>query len=156
MKKTLFFTLFFILTLKTYAQVAIVENTIKKAFDLMSVFQFDKMKETITDDLIILENGAIWNIDTLKNKLKPLQKISDFKRSNSFKFLDTKVSGNIAYTYYYNKATITRNGKTTNVMWLESAMLVKEKGKWKIKLLHSTPIKLLFFNDKSIAESTQL
>ena len=53
MKKTLFFTLFFILTLKTYAQVAIVENTIKKAFDLMSVFQFDKMKETITDDLII-------------------------------------------------------------------------------------------------------
>ena len=80
MKKTLFFTLFFILTLKTYAQVAIVENTIKKAFDLMSVFQFDKMKEKITDDLIILENGEIWNIDTLKNKLKHLQKISDFKR----------------------------------------------------------------------------
>ena len=55
MKKTLFFTLFFILTLKTYAQVVIVENTIKKGFDLMSVFQFDKMKETITDDLIIRE-----------------------------------------------------------------------------------------------------
>ncbi len=140
MKKALVFTLCFILTIYSYAQVAKVENTIKKAFDAMAVLQFEKMKETITDDLIVLENGAIWNIDTLINKMQPLRNIPDFKRLNSFKFLHTKVSGNIAYTYYYNEATITANGKTTNKMWLESAVLIKINANWKIKLLHSTPI----------------
>lgn len=52
--------------------------------------------------------------------------------------METKISGKIAWTTYYNQADVTRNGTAYVVKWLETAILTKEDGQWKIKTLHST------------------
>jgi ketosteroid isomerase-like protein len=65
----------------------------------------------------------------------------DFKRVNSFDFLQTEVRGNTAWTSYFNQADMQINGTPRQVRWLESAVLVKEAGGWKVKVLHSTVIR---------------
>lgn len=98
------------------------------------------LKYNCTDDIIIYESGEIFTLDTLVQGVRR-NLSADFKRINKFEFLDTKVNGEIAWTSYYNQADITRNGKNRTLKWLETAILIKEKGRWRIKVLHSTALK---------------
>lgn len=115
-----------------------VEAAIVKTFEAMAELNIDKMKSYCTDDIIIIENGPIWNMDTLTKKLLPGKADPTFKRVNKIDFINTKIEGNTAWTYYYNQATGISNSKPFTVRWIESAVLFKEKGIWKIKFLHST------------------
>ena len=65
----------------------------------------------------------------------------DFKRINSFDFINTTVADNTAWVTYNLHSEITRNGKQATVQWMETVIVIKEKQKWKIKVLHSTLIK---------------
>ncbi|CAN5720336.1 hypothetical protein BH11BAC4_BH11BAC4_21570 [soil metagenome] len=65
----------------------------------------------------------------------------DFKRINNIDFINTIVNRNTAWATYNLHSEITRNAKQTNVQWMETVVAVKEKKKWKIKVLHSTLIK---------------
>jgi len=121
------------------------EKTAQKAvidlFDGLAELDIEKVKSHCTPNIIILETGEIWNMDSTETRVTELKnKANDFKRTNKIEFLETKVSGNIAWLYYLNQATITFNGQTTSVKWLESAVLKKEDKDWKIDLLHSTEL----------------
>jgi len=99
-----------------------------------------KLKLNCTADILIIETGEVWNLDTLVQAVSQ-NTAADFKRINSFEFINTKVSGKTGWTTYYNQAEVTRNGKHRPVKWIETAILVKEDGQWKIKTLHSTLLK---------------
>jgi len=45
---------------------------------------------------------------------------------------DVHISGNTAWIAYVNKGSITDAAGTTNLTWLESAVLQKQAGNWKI------------------------
>jgi ketosteroid isomerase-like protein len=109
-------------------------------FQALADRNLTNLKNNCTSDILILENGSVWNLDTLMQKVSQ-NTAPDFKRNNSFEFLDTKISGKIAWATYNNQAEITRNGKTGIIKWLETAILSKEDGQWKIKTLHSTLLK---------------
>jgi pimeloyl-ACP methyl ester carboxylesterase len=109
-------------------------------FDGLSLIREDLLFEHTTKDFVLLEAGMIWNNDTLINRIRPL-KNTNFERKNSFTFLSTKQQGNVAWVSYWNQATINRNGKSSTLKWLESVVLVREMGRWKIQLMHSTPMK---------------
>ena len=96
-------------------------------------------KKYCTIDFLLLEDGDVWNMDTLANKLSPFKAVS-FSRTNHLDFIRTQVKGNIAWVAYSNSADMVINGQKMNVQWLESAVLVKEGNEWKIQLLHSTPL----------------
>lgn len=66
----------------------------------------------------------------------------DWKRKDDFHFNFVKVMGNIAYTVYSLKSEISKDGKLTLKNWNESVIFRKEKGVWKIALIHSTPSNL--------------
>ena len=87
-----------------------------------------------------MEDGAVWNMDTLTNKLSPLKTIS-FSRTNHLDFIQTEVKGTTAWVAYNNTADMNVKGQKRNVRWLESAVLVKEGKEWKVQLLHSTTLK---------------
>ncbi len=98
------------------------------------------MKQYATDNFLLLENGAVWNMDTLINKLtRP--KGRSFSQINHLDFMETEVTGSTAWVAYNNAADITIDGKTTTIKWLESAFLVRQGKDWKIRLLHSTVLK---------------
>lgn len=94
----------------------------------------------MTTDVTILEHGIVWNLDTLRAYFKQ-PRPADFKRVNSFDFFQTEADGRMAFVSYHNTADIHANDKDFMVKWLESAVLVRDGDKWRIKMLHSTRVK---------------
>lgn len=116
-----------------------VQQTIVDLFEGFSAFDVNHIASLCTEDVKILEDGVVWNIDSLRVKINP-EKAKTVKRVNRLDFIQTELQGNMAWTAYHNRAEITMNGKTRTIQWLESAVLVQEGKKWKVKLLHSTVI----------------
>ncbi len=141
MKKIFIFSLLITLFLHTSAQQRNGQKDIQapliRLFDGMSAINEEAVKAEVTADFILLENGKIWNTDSLVHAINKYKGL-DLKRVNKFDFLQTEQSGNTAWVSYYNTADLTFKGKQIVVKWLESAILVKQQGDWKIKLLHST------------------
>ena len=138
--------LVFSLTLaKGQQAIAPEKETLQKVviglFEALSALDVEKSRSFCTEDITLLESGIVWNFDSLATRISTRKvKSSDFRRINKIDFLETKVSGNIAWISYFNQATITSGGKTVTVKWLESVVLKKEINDWKISLLHSTEL----------------
>ena len=115
-----------------------VQQTIQNMFTALSNSDTADLKKFCTSDVNFYEYGQVWTIDTLIQKVILASKATDFKRTNQFEFVSTTIKGNTAWTTYYLQSTITRNGKEELVKWMETVVLVKEKKKWKINVLHST------------------
>ena len=120
------------------------QDLILRSFnDIFSEWKIDKIDEYYTSDFKILEDGLIWNKDSLYTLLKRrIESGKKIDRKNKIEVIDFDQDKKTAWGSYYNYAEIkTDDGKIRKVKWLESAVLVKQKPGWKIKLLHSTPIK---------------
>ena len=118
-----------------------VQQTVIKMFDALSNRDSISLKAYCTADIALYEYGQSWNIDTLILKAITQNQAADFKRTNSFDFINTTADKNIAWVTYHLNSAITRDGKQVTVQWLETVVLVKEKKQWKVKHLHSTLIK---------------
>jgi hypothetical protein len=114
-----------------------VNNTIKAMFDGLAQLSLEQIKKNSTEDLMILEHGEIWNMDTIAAKISALRSLNP-ARVNSFEFIKTEIIGQTAWVAYDNKAIVTINRQKIEYHWLESAFLIKEGNEWKIKMLHST------------------
>jgi ketosteroid isomerase-like protein len=109
-------------------------------FNGMSLTNADTLKNYSTTDFHLLEDGQVWNMDTLLNKV--IQgKNPNVKRTNSFEFIKTEQKGKTAWVSYNNTAEFKNGERRRVVRWLESAVLKKAKGGWKIQMLHSTRLK---------------
>ncbi|WP_170246286.1 nuclear transport factor 2 family protein [Colwellia hornerae] len=114
-----------------------VFRPVEALFSAMSAVDHLKMRAVVTDDFQLLEAGEDWNIEDLIQVVKP----SKYKRRNYFGVIKTRVYGDIAWVSYWNKATFNNGKKESTVAWLESAVMVKVAGQWKMQMLHSTKIK---------------
>jgi hypothetical protein len=125
---------------RDYPEQSKPNQAIIKFFDGVATVDTTLMKKYTTDNFLLLEDGMVWNLDTLTSKLKS-SRTTSFKRINDFKFIKTTIKGKMAWVAYYNSAEITSNGNKRNLQWMESAVLVKHGKDWKIQLLHSTRLK---------------
>jgi len=116
-----------------------VEQALSGYFDALAVADIAAMKRLSTDDILILESGATWNMDTIVNRVT-LAKGLVIKRTNSIRFLRTEVNGDQGFLAYDNRAEIVMADRTVTRHWLESANLVKRDGVWKIWFLHSSKL----------------
>ncbi len=108
-----------------------------KLFEAMSQIDHKKMKTVVTKDFILLEHGEVWSIDDLANVVKA----SDYKRTNYFSVVNTQYQGDIAWINYWNKANFSNGKNSQDVVWLESVVVLKQKGHWVISQMHSTRLK---------------
>ena len=118
-----------------------VQQTVIKLFDALSNRDSISLKAHSTADITLYEYGQVWNIDTLILKAITVNQSADFKRTNTFDFINTATDKNMASVTYRLQSAITRDGKQSTVQWLETVVLIKEKKQWKVKHLHSTLIK---------------
>ena len=118
-----------------------VQQTVIKLFDALSNRDSVSLKSHSAADITLYEYGQVWNMDTLIMKAITLNQSADFKRTNSFEFINTTVDKTMALVNYRLQSAITRDGKQVTVQWLETVVLVKAKKQWKVKHLHSTLIK---------------
>lgn len=117
-----------------------LHQPIIRFFDGFSQLNATLFRENTTPDFVLLEAGMIWTNDTLTHKVKPNPTIP-YERKNSFTFLRTEQNGDMAWVSYWNQAVIRRGDQIRNARWLESVVLVKQAGRWKISMMHSTPVK---------------
>lgn len=116
-----------------------VEQTVVSFFDAISALEFEKMK-SYTKDIKFVEYGEVWNLNVLIDALKPMVG-KGVVRTNIIKFVKTEIYQNTAYVIYNNTADfVEKSGKKDRINWLESVVMIKDKGKWKIVLLHSTEL----------------
>jgi len=118
-----------------------VQQTVIKMFDALSNRDSIDLQSYCTSDISLYEYGQVWNLDTLILKAITQNQVADFKRTNSFDFINTIAGKKTAWVTYYLQSAINRDGKQITVQWLETVVLVKEKKQWKVKHLHSTLIK---------------
>ena len=69
----------------------LVQQTIIKLFDALSNRDSVSLKAHSTTDITLYEYGQVWNMDTLILKAITQNKSADFKRTNSFEFINTTV-----------------------------------------------------------------
>ena len=117
------------------------QQTVIKFFDALSNRDSVSLKAHSTADISLYEYGQVWNIDTLILRAITQNKSTDFKRTNSFEFINTTVDKNMAWVTYRLQSVMLKDGKQTTVLWLETVVLARERKQWKVKHLHSTLIK---------------
>jgi ketosteroid isomerase-like protein len=111
MRKIIFLMLLFITSSYLNAQTQKIDEQKKlneimtKFFDGIAELDFTKMKQYATKDVIVLESGAVWSMDSLTKFLAPLKSMN-FKRTNELRFIQTEVKGNTAWVIYNNTANI--------------------------------------------------
>ena len=119
-----------------------IKDVIIQLFDGFAQLDYTKIKKQTTSDFMLLENGAVWNNDTLMKKINwSKNKYESFKRVNRIEFIRTEIRGNTAWTCFYNEADFRMDSTTRFVRWLESAVLIKQRNEWKIQQFHSTVLK---------------
>jgi ketosteroid isomerase-like protein len=118
-----------------------VQNTVINFFETLSNRDSVALKNYCTAEVLFIEYGQVWNLDTLVRKAIRLNTASDFKRINSLDFITSYVDKNTAWTTYNLHSEIIRDGKKTTIQWLETIVAMKVKDRWKIRVLHSTRIK---------------
>lgn len=118
-----------------------VQQTVINFFEALSNRDSIELKNCATPDIILLEYGSIWNMDTLINKAITSNTAVDFKRTNQLEFVSTLVRGKTASAIYKLHSIIVRNGQSIHMYWLESVVAVQVKKSWKINVLHSTLLK---------------
>lgn len=109
---------------------------VKELFAAMSRQDRQAMLDHSTEDFQLLEHGEDWTMEMLVDAIQP--KDEPYDRRNFFKQIRARQEGEVAWISYWNKAEIRRSSGLRTVVWLESAVIVREKGRWKVQLLHST------------------
>ena len=118
-----------------------IQQTVIQMFQALSNRDSIALKYYCTQDVTFYEYGQIWNIDTMIHKAIVMNTSSDFERINSFDFIYTSSSKTTAWVTYRLNSTISKDASKTDMEWLETIVLTKQRKHWKIKHLHSTLIK---------------
>ena len=118
-----------------------VHQTVINFFEALSNRDSVRLKDNCTSDILLFETGSTWNADTLILKAITLNTATDFKRINTFDFINTTVADNTGWVTYNLHSEITRNARQSIVQWMETVIVIKENQRWKIKVLHSTLIR---------------
>lgn len=118
---------------------AAVQQAIKDNYAAYSGFDEAKYRATTTDDFVLLEHGEL--IDREGDVASMAKPGTGFRRTDHFEFNSVKVEGDFAYAVYVLQSEIYDDAKGARSReWLESAILRRVKGDWKMALLHSTRV----------------
>lgn len=121
-----------------------IRNLIIESFDeIWSALDSKNIDKYYTKDFLLLENGEVWNNDSISNYLdKAVLKKTIPNRVNSIELIEVKVSNGMAWIAYQNRATFSLENKIIRkAHWLESATAILTENGWKLQMLHSTPTK---------------
>lgn len=152
--KTFLLILSLVLTINSKAQTTTqkdFETIIENMFnDVFSNQELEKIPQYFTSDVQLLEDGILYDFEGLTKMVTEIKQQFDaekkknkpLNRQNQFEFKKSYIQENFGWISYENSATFKLNGiEIAKIKWLESAIFIKENGKWKIQLLTSSIIK---------------
>ena len=114
-----------------------VTETIRSFFAAATADDLDKLHAVTTPDFYAFDAGGRFTRDALMDLIKAAHaagKVYVWTVNEP----DVHISGDHAWIAYVNHGSIKDAAGTKEVTWLESAVLQKEKGTWRIHFFHST------------------
>jgi hypothetical protein len=120
-----------------------IKNLIIESFDeIWSKLDVKNIDKYYTKDFLLLENGEVWNNDSIKNYLdNAILRKPNLKRMNTIEVIEIKIAKKMAWIAYQNYATFSSDNKIIRkAHWLESATAILTENGWKLEMLHSTRI----------------
>jgi len=121
-----------------------IKELIIKSFDkIWSELNSKNIDKYYTKDFLLLENGEVWNNDSITNYLdNAILKNPIPTRVNSIEFIEIKIFKGMAWIAYRNQAVFSIEKKIIRkAHWLESATAILTENGWKLEMLHSTVTK---------------
>jgi hypothetical protein len=104
-------------------------------FTALSEANHQGIRDSTTENFLVLEHGEVWNLDKLMSVVRPKTSL----RRNFFSIVSEDVRGDTAFVNYWNKALErSENGEERTRAWLESVVVVKKRGTWRLLQMHST------------------
>ncbi|MBK5293718.1 MAG: nuclear transport factor 2 family protein [Acidobacteriia bacterium] len=113
-----------------------VHAAIRNYYAVWQSRDVSRYRDLLTDDYMLLENGERM---TVEDDVKMMPR-SGSQRSDVFDFHATEIVGEIAYAHWFLKSKIVDEKGSGERRWLESSVLRRSQGIWKVALLHSTRI----------------
>jgi ketosteroid isomerase-like protein len=122
------------------ADETLVVNTVSAVFAAARADDVAAFDAVIAPDFYIFEGGTRFNGDAIMEVVKA-QHAAGKRFEWSVTEPDVHISGNVAWIAYVNQGSITdASGTTASQQWLESAVLRRQAGGWKIVFMHSTRV----------------
>ena len=123
-------------TPSTNDEVQITE-AVRSMFAALSAEDIPKLRAIVAPDFYAFEAGGRITADALIDLIKKAH-----AAGNVYVWTvnqpEVHVSRDIAWITYVNRGSIKDASGTKDVSWLESAVLQKERGVWRIRFFHST------------------
>ena len=119
------------------ADHAQITEAIRSFFAAVRADDLDKLHAVTTPDFYAFDAGGRFTRDALMDLIRGAHATGKVYvwTVNEPEF---HISGDIAWITYVNRGSIKDASGTKDVTWLESAVLQKEKGTWRIHFFHST------------------
>jgi ketosteroid isomerase-like protein len=114
-----------------------ITEAIRSFFAAAATDDLGKFRAVITPDFYAFDAGGRFTGDALMDLIKTAHaagKIYVWTVNEP----EVHISGNIAWITYINRGSIKDASGTKDVTWLESAVLEKDNGMWRIHFFHST------------------
>jgi hypothetical protein len=116
-----------------------VVDTVGAIFAAAETDDLAKFHSVTAPSFYIYDNGARFDGDTIMNLIKK-QHEAGKRYVWNVTDPDVHISGSNAWVAYVNRGSITDASGTQEMQWLESAVLKKLQGRWKIEFMQSTRV----------------
>lgn len=124
----------------TAEDAAQVRSVRDRFFAAISAYDSASVRGTCTPDYVLIEDGLIWNLDSLLNTVSGL-KADRLRIEYGFQDEPVRVEGAAAWMTYRNRGILRGERGADTLHWVESALFRKHDGAWRMALLHSTRIR---------------
>jgi ketosteroid isomerase-like protein len=116
-----------------------VTEAVRSMFADLAAEDIPKLHAVIAPDFYAFEAGGRITGDALIDLMKKAH-IAGKVYVWTVNEPEVHISGDIAWITYVNRGSIKDASGTKDVTWLESAVLQKERGDWRIQFFHSTRV----------------
>jgi ketosteroid isomerase-like protein len=117
---------------------ATIIQLLKEDYATMGNLDVQAHLNNLAKDYLLLEHGQMWNAKTEVDSIYKKYAKDTFVRTDFFTIKTVKVSGDMAYGVWHLRSEFKNNGNTSELAWNESGVFRKERGRWKIALIHSS------------------
>lgn len=114
-------------------------HAVEKLFAAISAYDYDAMYAAGTDDFQLLEDGEVWDMAQLVDAVRGAE--GEIARRNFFALIKQEEKEGSVWISYWNRADLKiADGEEASIAWLESVVVVRDGGEWKIEMMHSTSL----------------
>jgi uncharacterized protein (TIGR02246 family) len=116
-----------------------IRATVRDYYAAFNSLDRERYRKLVTDDYRLLENGELLDFDgDVAAMPSPALHAT---RTDHFDFRQVRVDGDSAYVVYFLASDTRDDDKgARSRRWLESAVLRRVDGRWRVAVLHSTQV----------------